>query len=68
MSVQYQVIYQCKARAPSGAVVSIAPGIYSVSGEKPRQPSVQLVAEPHQLEISYREFERLKNVGAIKPL
>jgi hypothetical protein len=68
MSTQYQVMVQCKARAPSGAVISIAPGIYSVIGEEPGRPSVQFVAKPRQFEIAYGEFQRLKTTGAIKPL
>jgi hypothetical protein len=68
MSTQYQVMVQCKARAPSGAVISIAPGIYSVIGEEAGRPSVQLVAEPRKFEIAYGEFQRLKTAGAIKPL
>ena len=68
MSTQYQVMIPCKARAPSGAVISIAPGVYSVIGEDPGRPSVQLVAKPRQFEIAYGEFQRLKTVGAIKAL
>jgi hypothetical protein len=66
MTIQYQVAVQCKARAPSGAVMNIPPGIYSVTGDEPGQPSVRLVGDSHQFEIKYDEFQRLKTAGAVK--
>ena len=68
MSVRYQVMVQCKARAPSGAVMNIPPGIYSVIGDEPGGPSVRLVGDTHQFEIAYDEFQRLKTAGAVERL
>ena len=68
MSVQYQVVVQCKARAPSGAVVNIPPGAYAVTGDEPGCLSVQLVQESRQIEITYGEFQRFKITAAVKRL
>ena len=66
MAVQYQVTVHCKARAASGAVVDIPPGIYSVTGDAPDSRSVRLVREARELEITHAEFQRLKNTAAVK--
>lgn len=68
MTVEYQVVIQCKARASSGAVVSIAPGTYTVVGDEPARPSVRLIQKSRELEITYDEFQRLKTAGAVKRL
>jgi hypothetical protein len=68
MAVRYQALVECKARAPSGAIVNILPGIYTVIGDQPAQPSVWLVADKRQFEVTYAEFQRLKTAGAVEPL
>jgi hypothetical protein len=68
MAVRYQILVQCKVRAPSGAVMNIPPGIYSVIGDEPGLPSVRLVGNTRQFEVTYTEFQRLKTAGAVEPL
>lgn len=68
MAVDYQVLVQCKARAPSGAVMNISPGTYTVVGDEPGRPAVWLIRESREIEILYSEFQRLKSAGAVKRL
>ena len=63
MAVEYQVLVRCKARAPSGTVVSIMPGTYTSVGDEP----VRLIHESGEIEITQAEFQRLKAAGAVKP-
>jgi len=66
--VRYQVIFQCKARAPSGAVANLAPGAYDVTGDKPDSLAVRLRKGSREIEVSYTEFQRLQATGALKRL
>ena len=66
MAIEYRVVVQCKARAPSGAVVNIAPGTYTVVGDEPALPSVRLIRDSREIEITYGEFQRLRTIGAVK--
>jgi hypothetical protein len=68
MALRYQIVVQCKARAPSGAAISIAIGSYSVIGDEPGHTSVRLIDPPHEIEVTYAEFQRLKANGFAIPL
>jgi hypothetical protein len=68
MPVEYQILVECKARAPSGDVVNIPPGTYAVTGDQAGRLSVRLIQASRQIEITYGEFQRLKVTGAVKRL
>jgi hypothetical protein len=68
MALRYQIVVQCKARAPSGAAISIGVGSYSVIGDEPGHTSVRLVDPSHQIDVTYAEFQRLKAAGFAVPL
>ena len=62
MITYYRIQSQCKARAPSGAVVSIPPGVYSVEAA-PGQATVRLSSDLVRVELTSAELERLKRIG-----